>query len=456
VDYRDWAYGAEGPPPRRRAGRHSAEPDPVSPQWGPGNRGDEAGDPRGEHPRAGWGPAYPVSGPASAPVSGPDDSRSRGRHHHRPASPADDDTRLIPPVAPHDGWRPADDTVALPERAGRRIAGHDDHPVYPPDRPRRPRYGDDGDDPPGYRRGRRDSGADTGQWERMTDTGQYEYEHASTSGEWDRLGDTEVHDPAQERFDAFWSGHRLAGDDPRWVPTPSSAPRSPAIDPPAGRPRRAVGPRMGPPVAPPLGPPVAPPLGPPMGPPVAPPLGPPMGPPRRGEAERARAVAAAVTEVQAAVAPVPVRPTAGPARRQPVAGRAGVVAPRRRQPPPIEDLDPERGGVLAALLYTAAWYAVPVLVFTVWVLMLDGTVPNGCVSDVTGGGCESERAHALASLMSGVPTFGLALLTSLVAAILLRWVGHGWRAVSVGIGAAVIGGGLSTVVMSALSGQPIG
>ena len=116
--------------------------------------------------------------------------------------------------------------------------------------------------------------ADTGQWDRMTDTGQYV--RTATTGDWDRLTDTGSHsrrdwdrmtdtgshprrdwdrmtdtgaheraiawdrlndtgshtiadDRAQERFEAFWSGHRLAGDDPRWVATPTSAPRSPAI-----------------------------------------------------------------------------------------------------------------------------------------------------------------------------------------------------------------------------------
>lgn len=65
---------------------------------------------------------------------------------------------------------------------------------------------------------------DTGQWQRVTDT-----------GEW-HLGDLAAldpespgHRPRHLRQDSFWDGIRLAGDDPRWVPTPASAPRSPVV-----------------------------------------------------------------------------------------------------------------------------------------------------------------------------------------------------------------------------------
>jgi hypothetical protein len=38
----------------------------------------------------------------------------------------------------------------------------------------------------------------------------------------------------------------------------------------------------------------------------------------------------------------------------------------------------------------------------------------------------------------------------------VRWVSKTWRSISVGLAAAVVGGGLSTVLLSALSGQPLG
>jgi len=158
-------------------------------------------------------------------------------------------------------------------------------------------------------------------------------------------------------------------------------------------------------------------------------------------------------------------PAARPPQRPAAATRTAAPAPaaaRPRSERPMRgrqdefDLDTDSGGYLAAVLYAAAWYAVPVLVFGIWLMTLSGVAPASCVSDVTGGGCESPRAHALTSLLSGVPQFGVALALSLVAAVALRWLGHSWRAGSVGLAAAVVGGGLSTVLTSVLTGQPIG
>jgi hypothetical protein len=289
----------------------------------------------------------------------------------------------------------------------------------------RRRRADDTGDYGGRRRA--PDGTGTGQWERMTDTGQYV--RTTTTGDWDRLTDTGGHptprrdrdrmtdtgaheraiawdrlndtgshtiadERAEERFEAFWSGHRLAGDDPRWVATPSSAPRSPAISYPERR-------RVDEPV------------------------------PRPRAPRPAGRVAAA------------------PVRRP-------VTAPPRRRPEPLQDLETEQTNVLTVMFYTAIWYAVPVLVFGAWLITLDNSAPAGCVSDVTGGGCESARAHAFESLLGGVRLFGIALGASLVLAIFMRWLGRGWRAGSIALAAAVVGGGLSTVVLSALNGQPIG
>jgi hypothetical protein len=62
----------------------------------------------------------------------------------------------------------------------------------------------------------------------------------------------------------------------------------------------------------------------------------------------------------------------------------------------------------------------------------------------------------LGSLSGGLTRFAAALAVSLVVAVLLRWVSNTWRSVSVGLAAAVVGGGLSTVLLSAISGQPLG
>ncbi|MEV1286745.1 hypothetical protein [Micromonospora sp. NPDC049679] len=233
-------------------------------------------------------------------------------------------------------------------------------------------------------------GAHTGQFDRITDTGSWSA--TSDAGAWPRTeppgrqprGPVETESSWRDSDDTFWSGTRLAGDDPRWVETPVSAPRSPAVAyprPPRSRP-----------------------------------------------------------------APPPVRQVYRPPVRR-----------GRGRGPDEELLDFDPGGHVASLLYTALWYAVPVLFFALWTFTLDNTPPPaGCVTDVTGGGCQSERAQAIASVVGGAPQFGAALLASLVVAIVLRWASGTWRAASVGLAAAVVGGGLSTVVFSALTGQPVG
>ncbi|WP_422772522.1 hypothetical protein ACN28C_05745 [Plantactinospora sp. WMMC1484] len=309
--------------------------------------------------------------------------------------------------------------------------------------------------------------ADTGRWDRTDPSG---WDRSTDTGHWDRFTDTtewrhgELTGPTREgdggresavggapgaaadrtaepeTGDAFWSGTRLAGDDPRWMGIPDSAPRSPAVAfPPSARPATPAR-RQG----------------------DLPPT-----PRRRAEA-------------------APVSGRAGVADRTGVAGRGGAVGyargtggtgtragrrpsgagslpstTRTGRPSPLsrrlEDdlLDAQPSGPLAAVLYTAAWYAVAVLGIFVWVLTLDASVPVDCVPGVSGG-CESERSQAMSALLGGVPRFLAALATGLVVAALVRWFNRTWRAVTVGLAAAVVGGGLSTVIFSAISGQPIG
>ncbi|MET8834119.1 hypothetical protein ABZV78_09410 [Micromonospora sp. NPDC004540] len=264
--------------------------------------------------------------------------------------------------------------------------------------------------------GQWDRYTDTGQWDRARKTGAWDRRHAEVdqwdrtappaeTGAWDRYAEVDPWDrtappvregwASPERAEGFWSGTRLAGDDPRWTETPSSAPRSPMVGYTAPRP-----------------------------------------------ASR-----------RPAVTPVG-------------SGRGGASTLRRRVETigggswgrRLEDdlLDPDPGGPLRPLVYTAACYLVPALLLLVGLLFLDGQPPAGCVTDITGGGCDSPRAHAVASLVAGAPRFGLALLSSLVVAVVLRRVGTTWRSATVALAAAVVGGGLSTVMISAVTGQPIG
>ncbi|MDO3705575.1 hypothetical protein Q3W71_28290 [Micromonospora sp. C28SCA-DRY-2] len=254
--------------------------------------------------------------------------------------------------------------------------------------------------------GRWDEPDSTAQWHQPDSTGQWH--QPDSTGQWDRYPDEGWDRTAPPRSvgpagpwswpgqdgpeEGFWSGTRLAGDDPRWVDAPVSAPRSPVVGYTAPRPRSA--PRRADPV----------------------------GSSRAGT-------------------PTAVR-------------RADPAAWSRR----LEDdlLDPDQGGSLRPLLYTAACYLLPAVMVFFWLLTLDGQAPAGCVTDISGGGCDSPRSRALGSMLEGMPRFGLALASSLVVALLLRRVGTTWRSTTVALAAAVVGGGLSTVMISAITGQPIG
>ncbi|ASW57283.1 hypothetical protein [Plantactinospora sp. KBS50] len=286
------------------------------------------------------------------------------------------------------------------------------------------------------------------------------------------------------RRETFWSGTRLAGDDPRWMGTPASAPSSPVVDfprpgsapPPAKDPRRS--PSSGAGVA---GVPDRDGPGRPASGRTAPAAG-------RADLTAGRAAPAAARRGAAAgfdpgdqpgrgLTPGPSRPAAvttrsaaarsgatGGAAARSTANRSTAARSERwppasvglsRMPARLDAgllLDGERGSMPAALLCTVLWYAVPVLVLVGWLTTLDSRVPTGCVTDVTGGGCQSPRTHALVSLLGGVPQFGAALLASLFVAILLRRASGAWRSMTVGLAAAVVGGGLSTVIFSAMTG----
>ncbi|MBX7269722.1 hypothetical protein KIF24_29375 [Micromonospora sp. Llam7] len=226
---------------------------------------------------------------------------------------------------------------------------------------------------------------------------------AAGTGQWSWSGRAEPEPPPpqqqqqqQQQQQRFWPGTRLAGDDPRWVDPPATAPRSPVVGYTAPRPRPA--------------------------------------PRRPAQLPPARQVGMAAVR-----------------RRIEAVGTAGW---NRR----LEDdlLDPDPGGPWLSLVYTAACYLLPAVVIFIWLMTLDGTPPAGCVTDISGGGCDSPRARAFGAMVGGLPRFGLALVTSLAVAMLLRRVGTTWRATTVALAAAVVGGGLSTVMISAVTGQPIG
>ncbi|MDQ7907062.1 hypothetical protein RB614_21350 [Phytohabitans sp. ZYX-F-186] len=145
------------------------------------------------------------------------------------------------------------------------------------------------------------------------------------------------------------------------------------------------------------------------------------------------------SERAVAQAPSPARDWRSSAADNGRARGLGAAVRRVTTPDELEDeYGRTRGGVFAAVVATLAWYAVPLLLFAVYTLF------------------QGEESQVLGSLSGGVTRFGAALAVSLVVAVLLRWVSNTWRAISVGLAAAVVGGGLSTVLLSAISGQPLG
>jgi hypothetical protein len=219
--------------------------------------------------------------------------------------------------------------------------------------------------------------SDTGAWDRMTDTGE-------------QLG------TRLDRTGGFWSGLRLAGDDPRWMATPASAPRSPAVS----LPQRT-----------------------PPGNPAAPPATPPLH---------------------------RVPPGTPPATRM----SPGRPSPAQVPPTGTTPADDGPGSTWHALLATVAWYVVTALVVLAWLLTLDGSPPPDCAEDAAQR-CEPARARAAAAIVDSGPRIAAALGASMVIAVLLR-LASAWRAATIGLAAGVIGAGLSTLMISVVTGQPLG
>ncbi|MEV4705310.1 hypothetical protein AB0K03_18595, partial [Actinoplanes sp. NPDC049316] len=130
---------------------------------------------------------------------------------------------------------------------------------------------------------------------------------------------------------------------------------------------------------------------------------------------------------------------AGTYERRPVSTLSSAAARQNDLLEPEEELEEDTGGPLAAVGYTVVWYGVPVVLFVLYMLVLNGT----------------QQAHALSTLADAAPQFGLSLVLSMLVAVGLRWASGSWKAASVGLAAAVMGGGLATVLTSAITGQSL-
>jgi hypothetical protein len=115
----------------------------------------------------------------------------------------------------------------------------------------------------------------------------------------------------------------------------------------------------------------------------------------------------------------------------------------------------EAGGYASAMAAAAGWFAVPLVLYLIWVVTLSSTPEPGCI-DAAGAPCPADRAAAIAGLVGALPRVAAALMISLAAAALVRWASESWRAVAVGFAGAVVGAGTATVLFSVLAGAPLG
>jgi hypothetical protein len=130
---------------------------------------------------------------------------------------------------------------------------------------------------------------------------------------------------------------------------------------------------------------------------------------------------------------------AGPYERRPVGALPDPSGRRNLLDGPEDDLEEVTGGPLAAVGYTALWYGVPVVLFVLYMLVVGN----------------AQQSRALDTLANAAPQFGLSLVLSMAVAVGLRWASGSWKAASVGLAAAVMGGGLATVLMSAITGDSL-
>ena len=102
------------------------------------------------------------------------------------------------------------------------------------------------------------------------------------------------------------------------------------------------------------------------------------------------------------------------------------------------------------LWWTLAFFVVPVLLYLLWAATRSGALPPGCVEPV-GSDCRSPRAEAFAALGRGAPGLVGAVLLGVAAAALLRGYATAWRPAAIGLGGAVIGAGVATMLTTVLT-----
>ncbi|GAA1801351.1 hypothetical protein HC028_08270 [Planosporangium flavigriseum] len=134
------------------------------------------------------------------------------------------------------------------------------------------------------------------------------------------------------------------------------------------------------------------------------------------------------------------------------AGRGELVRVGRRMTAPDDDDDVEEVayGYAGAGAATVAWFGLPIGAFLLWAMFLGGAARADCV-DANGGPCPTPRDAAFATFAAHLPQVGVAIVLSVLVALLIRLATPFWRPATVGFAAAVVGGGVATVLFTVLN-----
>jgi hypothetical protein len=129
----------------------------------------------------------------------------------------------------------------------------------------------------------------------------------------------------------------------------------------------------------------------------------------------------------------------------PATSTAVVPAPPPRHTTPDDERD-----YAVVMWWTAIWFALPAVIYTIWTFTRSTTPQPGCAS-VTGGACASPRTAAIDAITHHAAAIVITLLLSAAVAAAMHRFTLAWRAITVGLAAAIISAGAVTLAVSAIN-----
>jgi hypothetical protein len=85
-------------------------------------------------------------------------------------------------------------------------------------------------------------------------------------------------------------------------------------------------------------------------------------------------------------------------------------------------------------------------------MLLGGTARADCV-DAGGRSCPAPRDAAFSAFGAHLPQVGVAIVLSIIIALVIRLVSPYWKAATVGFAASVVGAGVTTILFTVLNGN---